>query len=127
MPAPDYTSLPQSIARAQERSGVADTSLIEEVLRNTAGKRPEDDTPVYRPYWAAAELLDQRRRDITAAEGAQFRNVKFNIDALRRMQWTIDHQMQLIVPFGTRRNDTRTGLAARKTVSGAVRVVQHVE
>lgn len=127
MPAPDYTSLSQSVARVQERSGVADTSLIEEILANTAGRRAEDPTPVYRPYWAAAELLDQRRRDVTAAEGAQFRNVQFNIDALKRMQWTIDNRLQLIVPLGTGRTDTRVTSAGRRTVNGTVRVVHHVE
>lgn len=96
MPAFDYKNLQACVTRAQERSGVSDPDLISELLEDTAGRDLSGNT-VYRPYWVAAVLLDQKRRDVKTAEGATFRDVESNITAMKRHQWSIDEMLGTIV------------------------------
>lgn len=124
MPAPDFKVLPQAIARATERSGVTDAALIEEQLHLTAGKTPEGET-MYRPYWVAAELLDQRRQQIMAAEGATFRDVQLTIDALRRSQWGIDGQFKLTVPAGSSKAEVLGKTTQQRTRNGRSRLIPY--
>jgi len=111
MSAPDYTDIDWSAARAQERSGVAETVLIKEQLYETSGKNA-DDKVIFRPYWVAADLLDQRRQQVTSGDGASFRDVEKNIDALRGHQWFLDESLGTQVPFAL----TRAGFRAKRGV-----------
>ena len=115
----DYSSLPQCVARASERSGVTDEDAITDVLVVTAGKL--GSKVVYRVYWAAAMLLDQRLRQIKSAEGVTFRDVEAQVKSLKELQWITDAQLGIIGPKGTNRSDR--GVSSQSTVNSRSRIV----
>lgn len=102
MAAVDYKVLQQSIDFAKKLSRVLDNELVETTLRDTAGKDTDDEV-VYRPYWTAAVLLDSKLQQLVKAEGAEFRDLQYNVNALKERQWALDESLSLIVPIGTQR------------------------
>lgn len=108
----DYKDLEACVARAIERSGVDNPALVRDFLTDTAGLDFEK-TPIYRPYWVAGILLDQRRNAIRSAEGASFREVENNIRALKEYQWTIDETLGTIVPFPLTRSGSKNARKMR--------------
>lgn len=94
---PDYSDLTVALTRAKERSGSADDVLVTEILELTAGVDPLD-VKVYRPFWAAAELLGSQRSVLEEGEGAKFREYSVAIERLEQLQMAIDTRLELTVP-----------------------------
>lgn len=98
----DYKVLPDSILLVQNRAKVDLPDIVETMLVDTQGKTIElPQVTVYRPYWVASVLLDQKLQQLVKAEGAEFRDLEYNVRALRQYQWSIDSSMGLSVPENT--------------------------
>lgn len=97
MATPDYSDLTLALLRAKERSGSDDDVLVTEILELTAGVDPLD-VKVYRPFWAAAELLGSQRSVLEEGEGAKFREYSVAIERLEQLQMAIDTRLELTVP-----------------------------
>lgn len=94
---PDYSDLTVALTRAKERSGSADDVLVTEILELTAGVNT-DAVTVYRPFWAAAELLGSQRSVLEEGDGAKFREYSVAIKRLEELQEAIDVRLGLTVP-----------------------------
>ena len=97
MPVPDYTSLDTARTRALERSGSTDAILCDELLEITSGTTPAGIT-VYRPYYVAARLLRQRRQNLRAGDGAEFRRMTAEASDLENLQRQVDETQETTVP-----------------------------
>lgn len=97
MAMPDYSNLVLALLRAKERSGSDDDVLVTEILELTAGT-DSDGVTVYRPFWAAAELLGTQRSVLEEGDGAKFREYSIAIERLEKLQESIDARLGLEVP-----------------------------
>ena len=103
-----YSDLQGSINLVKSRSKVLDTDLIETMLEDTAGYTQSlvydplfVPVKIYRPYYIASVLLDQKLTQVIKAEGAEFRDLGNNVIALRNYQWALDSNLFLKVPDNT--------------------------
>lgn len=118
----EYSDLESCKAFVQSRTRVLDDTLITTVLSDTVGK-DKDGGDVFRPYWASSVVLDLKLQQITKAEGAEFRDLQYNINALKEHQWTVDESLGLLVPAGTGRSTVqRSQKGGTKTVRRVLRL-----
>jgi hypothetical protein len=95
--ATDYTNRSTALALAEDRVGKADEVALEAALDDSTGTNPTGST-VYRPYYAAAQYLMERRTVLLSGDGAQFRQPSDAEVALLRRQAALDAALELTVP-----------------------------
>lgn len=116
----DYTSLTASRDLVIEKTGLQPTDL-DTLLAISAGTRPGEATPFYRPYFVCAALLDTalHTRKLLKGEGAEFDKPDLTIQGFLDLQAAIDRAEQLEVPPGmeaTYRQPVRTPARVSKAV-----------
>lgn len=99
-----FLDLLQSMERAKERAGVTtpdQDSYFEELLRLSAGSTL-DHPVVYRPYWVAANILEQdiNNQKLVKAGDVQFTQMVTVIKSLRALQLAFDNANGLTIPEG---------------------------
>lgn len=112
----DYKIKTDCIAIVKDRARVQDSSILQTMLDDTSGKNSLAIV-VFRPYWVASVLLDQKLQQLEKAEGAEFRDLMYNVKALREYQWSVDSSMNLTVPENTSEAYFAYSRARRKTQS----------
>lgn len=99
-----YTDLADALARAKERcqgkATTADDAWLTELLQMSAGT--SEGVTHYRPYLAAARLLEQKQSAQTVAEadGAKFTGLAKPIASLLQLQYAYDLANGLEIPAG---------------------------
>lgn len=97
----DYTDLTASRSLVIEKTGLEPTDL-DTLLAISAGTRPGETTPFYRPYFVCAALLDTalHTRRLLKGEGAEFDKPNQTIQGFLDLQAAIDRAEGLEVPPG---------------------------
>lgn len=100
-----YLDLDAALDRAKERSQgqatTADDDWLTELLTMSAGVDAEAVTH-YRPYYCAANLLQQKlsAQLLTEADGAKFTGYALPIASLLALQSAYDSANALVIPLG---------------------------
>lgn len=117
----DYTDEATAIDLVKKTARTLDEAQVKTLLSDTAGK-DKDGAVVYRPYYASAVLLDIKLQQIVKAEGAEFRDLAYNILALKEHQWSLDEGLGLVVPMGQGRQTATSSRRRTTTVRRNVRI-----
>jgi hypothetical protein len=95
-----YSDLNLSLKRARERSAAkpTDDEYLLELLQLSFGRHKLNDIVVYRPFYVAAQYLEQSRRDqtISQATDVKFMGQEVPIASLLDLQRALDQD--LIIP-----------------------------
>ena len=121
-----YLDIDDALARAKERSQgqatAADDEWLLELLAMSAGV-DADAVTHYRPFYAAATLLQQRlaSQTLTEADGAVFTGLAVPIASLLKLQAAYDSANRLAVPAGF---EAIAPAAARPRTTALARVLR---
>lgn len=103
----DATSFVVQLTGVQGRGAIIQQKLNDSMGKLTtskaiAGTTYPANTPIYRPYFVAAKILQQNRADVTlkSADGATFTNLEGMIQSLMDEQLRLDQSLNLEVPPG---------------------------
>lgn len=91
----DFTNLTESATLVAELIGVAAPSDVDNLLTESAGTHTGGTVTVYRPYLAAALILERalNTKRLREARGAVFDPAVITIRGLRRQQASFDASM----------------------------------